>query len=350
MCWLSKDDIIQPQKGDKKWITWPEKTCSCSNKRLNVHMCACIKYILCGNIHALQTFFEHLPYKATCKDTQSARLYVSCQTFQFLAHPNSWIPKSDTNVALITSLCLQPEAPREVFQLQTLWHQHPWTLEGLLKPPQSRGFLRDHLATICPEPAGKAPQGGNQLRSHRHPMSGLACRADGPSGGSTVGPTGPRAQVTSGVEGPGRQHIPPRTSALPMCLMPVSGLDNSSDTQALLAYVLEPSRQPEVVAALALCSCRWHLLPLPPRPTPSQNPRPCQTDREITRHQLPACPLVQAQGDTRPSAWPAHSDLHHWQHSLDLSLHGASAIHAGHSTWAAPGAPHGQPLPKGPAI
>lgn len=71
-----------------------------------------------------------------------------------------------------------------------------------------------------------------------------------------MGPTGPRAHVTSGVEGPGRQHIPPRTSALPMCSMPVNRLDDSPDTQALLAYVLKPSRQPEVAAALALCSCR----------------------------------------------------------------------------------------------
>lgn len=71
-----------------------------------------------------------------------------------------------------------------------------------------------------------------------------------------MGPAGPRAQVTSGAEGLGRQHIPPRASALPMCLMPASGLDNSPDTQALLACVLEPSRQPEVVAALALCSGR----------------------------------------------------------------------------------------------
>lgn len=71
-----------------------------------------------------------------------------------------------------------------------------------------------------------------------------------------MGPMGPRAQVTSRVEGPGKQHIPPRASALPMCSMPASGLDDSPDTQALLACVLEPSRQPQVVAALALCSGR----------------------------------------------------------------------------------------------
>ena len=114
---------------------------------------------------------------------------------------------------------------------------------------------------------GKHPRVAGQRGNHQHLTSGFTRRAAGPSGpqvdlglrptgGLAVGPAGPTVQVTSTVEGPGRQHIPPRASALPMCSMPTGGLDNSPDTQALLACVLEPSCQPKVVAALALCSGR----------------------------------------------------------------------------------------------
>lgn len=138
------------------------------------------------------------------------------------------------------------------------------------------GSCRPHRAGVSSEATwqpsalslqGKHPRVAGQRGNHQHLNSGFPRRADGPSGpqvdlglrptgGSAVGPAGPRAQVTSRVEGPGRQHIPPRASALPTCSMSMGGLDNSPDTQALLACVLEPSCQPKVVAALALCSGR----------------------------------------------------------------------------------------------
>lgn len=88
MCWLSEDDSFNHIKEVKKWITSPENMCSCSNKRLNVHMRVCIKHIVCGNIRALQTFLSTFRVGQRAR-TQSACLYASSQTFQFLPHPNS---------------------------------------------------------------------------------------------------------------------------------------------------------------------------------------------------------------------------------------------------------------------
>lgn len=142
----------------------------------------CIKHVVCRNIRALQTFSEHLPYRATPRT--HALLACMC-----LVRPSSFSPIPT------------PEFPRLIPK------QHsPPPSASTLRPPEecfspkpsgtgTPGLWWDscspHRAGVSSEATwqlsalslkGKHPRVADQRGNHWHLTSGLACRADGPLG------------------------------------------------------------------------------------------------------------------------------------------------------------------------
>ena len=142
----------------------------------------CIKHVVCRNIRALQTFSEHLPYRATPRT--HALLACMC-----LVRPSSFSPIPT------------PEFPRLIPK------QHsPPPSASTLRPPEecfspkpsgtgTAGLWWDscspHRAGVSSEATwqlsalslkGKHPRVADQRGNHWHLTSGLACRADGPLG------------------------------------------------------------------------------------------------------------------------------------------------------------------------